>query len=89
MLLHSTFASPVSSHNVVARAGMPPIITGLLCLLFGRCVDTYKPGSVVNISTAVGSATGVVDSSAVRFPVKYASADRWQPSVMSSSWILP
>lgn len=66
VLLHSTFASPVSSHNVVARAG-----------------------SVVNISTAVGSATGVVDSSAVRFPVKYASADRWQPSVMSSSWILP
>lgn len=89
LLLHFALASPVSNH-IVARAGTQSIINGLLCLLFGDCNnDLREPGTIVNVSTVIGSAAGVADNDAVRFSVKYASADRWQASEVASNWELP
>ncbi|EJD02233.1 alpha/beta-hydrolase [Fomitiporia mediterranea MF3/22] len=47
-------------------------------------------GDTVSVSTSLGNATGVPDTNSVtRFSVRYASADRWKPSVITSSWNLP
>ncbi|KAH7889529.1 Alpha/Beta hydrolase protein [Phlebopus sp. FC_14] len=44
----------------------------------------------VTVSTPLGSAQGVIDYPGVsRFAVKYASAERWQPSELATTWELP
>ncbi|KAF8844425.1 alpha beta-hydrolase [Paxillus ammoniavirescens] len=44
----------------------------------------------LSISTPLGTAQGVGDTAAVnRFAVKYASAQRWQPSTVATTWELP
>ncbi|KAH8117062.1 alpha/beta-hydrolase [Phellopilus nigrolimitatus] len=48
------------------------------------------PSSSFSVSTPLGSASGVVDTSTVgRFAVRYASANRWEASVMATKWELP
>ncbi|KAG7451620.1 alpha/beta-hydrolase [Guyanagaster necrorhizus] len=42
-----------------------------------------------NVQTPLGIAEGIVNGSAVRFSVKYASAERWKESQVVSTWSLP
>lgn len=44
----------------------------------------------ITVHTPLGDAYGVVNTSSVnRFVVKYASAQRWQPSTLVTTWQLP
>jgi len=44
----------------------------------------------VTVNTPLGTASGTQDPvGTYRFPVKYASADRWAPSTVASTWALP
>ncbi|KAI5119949.1 hypothetical protein M0805_002138 [Coniferiporia weirii] len=53
------------------------------------CSSSKAPQSLT-ISTPLGFASGVADSTSVgRFSVRYATATRWQESVMAASWELP
>ena len=52
-----------------------------LCPRAGRIVP--------DVETSIGVARGVLDGSAVRFAVKYASAERWRNSEAASIWELP
>ncbi|KAK7467492.1 hypothetical protein VKT23_004545 [Stygiomarasmius scandens] len=45
--------------------------------------------SSLTVNTPIGTAQGILDGSAVRFAVKYASADRFAPSAVSTEWTLP
>jgi hypothetical protein len=59
-----------------------PVIDKFLCPCQGP--------SVPSIDTPLGRANGILDpSGAMRFPVKYASAPRWGPSSMATTWQLP
>lgn len=47
-------------------------------------------GASHNVKTKLGSAQGSLDTSgAVRFSVKYASANRWAASQVATAWELP
>ncbi|KAH9483951.1 cAMP-regulated D2 protein [Psilocybe cubensis] len=59
-----------------------PILKKYLCPLAGT--------AALNRATPLGTARGVADvDGAYRFPVRYASAPRWGPSTLVSSWDLP
>jgi len=59
-----------------------PILKKFLCPLSGS--------SATNRPTPLGTARGTVDPSGTyRFPVKYASAPRWGPSTLVTTWDLP
>jgi len=62
----------------------PPWLQKLLC---SRSLST---SSSTSVSTPLGTAQGIVDTSGVvRFTVKYGTADRWQPSSVAMAWDLP
>lgn len=49
-----------------------------------------RQSSTVSVSTAIGTAEGVSDSSgANRFAVRYASAERWAESYLATTWAFP
>ena len=57
-----------------------PVISSFMC----------KNNEVQLVATPMGLARGVqTTAGAVRFSVKYATAARFQPPVMATSWILP
>ncbi|KAF5380850.1 hypothetical protein D9615_004107 [Tricholomella constricta] len=59
-----------------------PILKKFLCPRTGT--------DALNIQTTMGLARGTADpSGASRFTVKYASANRWAPSTLASTWGLP
>lgn len=63
--------------------GLPiPVVQKLLCPRQGS-------GDDPTVNTPLGTAHGVTDAGATRFPVKYGSAARWQPSSVVTSWQLP
>lgn len=45
--------------------------------------------SLFTVRTLLGTASGTPDEGAYRFPVKYASANRWAPSTVAQTWALP
>ncbi|EIW84838.1 alpha beta-hydrolase [Coniophora puteana RWD-64-598 SS2] len=52
--------------------------------------SSFASAGSTAVQTALGTAQGVVDVSGVnRFAVRYASADRWQPSTIAATWELP
>ncbi|OBZ69107.1 Para-nitrobenzyl esterase [Grifola frondosa] len=71
----------------------PTVPKGLLCsmpywILKGLC--PRQGSSTLTVDTPLGTAHGTSDGSdAVRFAVKYGSANRWQPSAVVSTWQLP
>ncbi|KAK0496891.1 alpha/beta-hydrolase [Armillaria luteobubalina] len=73
-----------SHHSIFVKPGSGGILCILLPWLCPR--DTQ---SATEVATSIGTAKGVVNGSAVRFPVKYASAERWQESGVASQWELP
>ncbi|TFK54644.1 alpha/beta-hydrolase [Heliocybe sulcata] len=95
LLLGSTFASPVPSTNGIKFPPLPfPPITpkGLLCQLpiVKDFVCPRQTSSSLSVNTPIGAAKGTSDTAgANRFVVKYASANRWQPSTMATTWALP
>lgn len=85
---------------VAPRAGTPQaqidgILASLLSILceikpLNKILCQKQGQSSVTVSTPLGSANGVADTSTVgRFAVRYASANRWQSAVMATSWKLP
>ncbi|KAF9488391.1 crystal protein [Pleurotus eryngii] len=64
---------------------------GLLCKLpLIRLICPRGGSSNPTCSTPIGTARGVVDpDGANRYSVKYANADRWQPSTVATIWSLP
>ncbi|KAK0239633.1 alpha/beta-hydrolase [Armillaria nabsnona] len=73
-----------SHHSIFVKPGNGGILCVLLPWLCPR--DTQ---SATEVATSIGTAKGVVNGTAVRFPVKYASAGRWQESGVASKWELP
>ena len=46
--------------------------------------------AVLTVKTPLGTASGTSDPAGTyRFPVKYASANRWAPSTVAATWALP
>jgi hypothetical protein len=85
----STLASPLSPIKpgpLFDPSGLLcnlPIVNKILCPRQGG-----TPGP--SVKTPLGVATGVLDSSgAMRFSVKYGSAQRWAASSMVKTWQLP
>ncbi len=67
-------------------------LLALLCnvKILNKLFCSNKGGNTATVSTPLGPATGVADTSTVgRFVVKYASAGRWQQSVTATTWRLP
>ena len=59
-------------------------------LLCGPISKGLQNDASLTITTPLGDAQGVADSSTVaRFSVRYATAHRWQESVMATKWELP
>ncbi|KAG7448210.1 alpha/beta-hydrolase [Guyanagaster necrorhizus] len=75
---------PGSSHNSIFVKPSRDILCILLPWLCPR--DTQI---TTEVETSIGTAKGVANGTAVRFPVKYASAERWQDSAVASEWELP
>ncbi|EJF66136.1 alpha/beta-hydrolase [Dichomitus squalens] len=65
-----------------------------LCKLSPKISKALCPrqstGGTNSVNTPIGTAQGTSDNAgATRFAVKYASASRWQPSTVSTTWELP
>ncbi|KAJ3488986.1 hypothetical protein NLI96_g2463 [Meripilus lineatus] len=75
--------------------GNPPVFhPGLLCNLpipvVQQLLCPRQSTPSLNVLTPLGIARGAADgSNAARFAVKYASASRWQPSSLVTTWQLP
>ena len=90
--------APLWAKPIFPRAGTPQahpdgILADLLSLLCDikplNKILCQRKGSL-SISTPLGTATGVADTSTVgRFAVRYASANRWQSAVMATTWQFP
>lgn len=94
LLLGSTLASPVPSPSTNGiKLPFPPITPkGLLCQIpiVKDFLCPRQSSSGTSVKTPLGTAQGTADTSnANRFVVKYASANRWQASVMTTNWTLP
>ncbi|KAL1744358.1 Alpha/Beta hydrolase protein [Schizophyllum fasciatum] len=87
-LLLAAFLTPLVAASPVARAHKGGFLCGLPFLSGFGCEQTSAdPPSIV---TALGTATGILTTDgAFRFPVKYASADRWKASSIADKWELP
>ncbi|EEB98956.1 hypothetical protein MPER_01444 [Moniliophthora perniciosa FA553] len=85
LLLSSAFAAPTVQSSPAQSKDLwcqiPLLNRFLLC--------PRAPVNGLNIQTPIGSAQGTFASGVNRFPVKYASADRWAPSSLVSTWQLP
>ncbi|KAI0784377.1 Alpha/Beta hydrolase protein [Abortiporus biennis] len=97
-LVVSAFAAPLASQDSHGRGDLlrfPPFIhKGLLCNLpipvIQKILCTRQGTPDLSIDTPLGTARGATDNGdVVRFSVKYASASRWQPSSVVTSWQLP
>ena len=85
--LSAALALPTHVHNARSLSLVPrfyicsiPIISSFVC----------KNNEVQLVYTPMGLARGVqTTAGAVRFPVKYATAARFQPPVLATSWTLP
>ena len=65
-------------------------IKPLNIFLCGNNFKGSKDGTSFTVSTPIGDATGVANTpAAARFAVRYATAGRWQESVMETKWELP
>ncbi len=83
-LFFSAYARPSSpgEQNINNLLCKIPILKTFLC-------PTGSSSAITRI-TPLGIAVGVLDpDGAYRFPVKYGSAARWQPSTVATSWGLP
>ncbi|KIJ69164.1 hypothetical protein HYDPIDRAFT_172623 [Hydnomerulius pinastri MD-312] len=96
LLASPAIASPVPSTNPDSRLSFPIFDQAWVkyCHFFPYAPKFLCPrqGNTggLSISTPLGSAQGVLDTAAVsRFAVKYASAERWQPSTLATTWELP
>ncbi|KAF8892430.1 Alpha/Beta hydrolase protein [Infundibulicybe gibba] len=70
---------PINPNNILCQL---PIIKQFLC--------PQKGTSSLTVQTPIGTAQGTLDpAGAKRFSVKYASATRWAPSTLVTSWNLP
>ncbi|EGN95639.1 hypothetical protein SERLA73DRAFT_95197 [Serpula lacrymans var. lacrymans S7.3] len=92
LLLASTaWASPL--RNPDPRLSFPPLSpTSLLCdIPFVKAFLCPRDGSLgLSVNTPLGTAQGTVDVPNVnRYAVRYASADRWAPSTVATTWELP
>lgn len=91
LLLPAVVALPTqpSGSGIVPPLGDPKRILCQLPIL-KKFLCPSATNVVVSKTTVLGSAPGVMDSDgALRFSVKYASAARWQPSTVVTSWNLP
>ncbi|KAJ8456980.1 hypothetical protein ONZ45_g18501 [Pleurotus djamor] len=91
-------ASPVVQRDgAVEERGFGPIRfppfdpRGLVCKLpIIRHICPRGGSNDITRLTSIGLAHGVLDpDGAHRFVAKYASASRWQPSTLASTWTLP
>ncbi|TFK94757.1 alpha/beta-hydrolase [Polyporus arcularius HHB13444] len=89
-LLFASWATALPTH-----ISMPPYTwKAELCKLSPRIQRALCPrqssNSQTSVDTPIGTAHGTSDGSgATRFSVKYASATRWKPSVLATTWELP
>ncbi|RDB21195.1 cAMP-regulated D2 protein [Hypsizygus marmoreus] len=89
LLVATSWASPLPNERLQFPKFDPkqllcqlPIIKKFLCPRTGN--------GALNVETPVGLARGTADpSGANRFTVKYATANRWAPSTLASTWGLP
>lgn len=52
--------------------------------------ELCSSSAVLTVRTPLGTASGTRDpAGAFKFPVKYASANRWAPSTVAATWALP
>ena len=85
--LSAAFALPTHFHNTRSLSLVPrlyicsiPIISSFVC----------RNNEVQLVYTPMGLARGVQTTpGAVKFSVKYATAARFQPPVLATSWTLP
>ncbi|KAF8163428.1 Alpha/Beta hydrolase protein [Crassisporium funariophilum] len=87
LLIPVSFAAP--PRPVIVPHGDP---RSILCQLniFKKFLCPPTGTSALNRATSMGTAQGTDDpNGSYRFPVKYASAARWQPSTVVSTWGLP
>ncbi|KAF5373884.1 hypothetical protein D9758_000858 [Tetrapyrgos nigripes] len=61
----------------------------VLSSLFFSTLAAPTARDALTVNTPIGTAHGVLDGSAVRFAVKYASAERWAQSTVASEWTFP
>ena len=85
-------ASPSGTRRQHGIAELLSFLCNIRPLNFLLCGQHF-PGPIdgsITISTPLGDATGSADSSAAaRFAVRYATAGRWQDSVVATTWELP
>ncbi|PPQ98806.1 hypothetical protein CVT24_003360 [Panaeolus cyanescens] len=90
VLVSPSFASPAINLKSIFSQPLDP--KKIICQLPLTLKQYYCPPtgvSALNRPTQIGTAIGVNDNGAYRFSVKYASASRWQPSTIVSTWQLP
>jgi hypothetical protein len=88
LLLSPALAAPTASKDDFR---LPVLQTGYLCNvpMVSRLLCPRASTTSAKIVTLVGSGAGVSDGGAYRYAVRYASASRWQPSKIVTSWSLP
>ena len=82
-----TLAIPAYVHNTRSLPHVPRLN---LCNIPSISSFVCKNNEVQLVATPMGLARGVqTTAGAVRFSVKYATAARFQPPVLATSWTLP
>lgn len=88
-LLWISFALAIPTHVHNARS-LPHVSPRNICNLPLISSFVCKNNEVQLVVTPLGLARGVqTTAGAVKFPVKYATAARFKPPVLSTSWVLP
>ena len=65
-------------------------IFSLFLVAHALAVPCPNISGVFTLKTSLGTASGTRDPAGTyRFPVKYASANRWAPSTVAAMWALP
>ncbi|KAH7911429.1 Alpha/Beta hydrolase protein [Hygrophoropsis aurantiaca] len=92
LLASQAWASPVPSLSPDTHLSRSFDVKNWLCALpiTRRLLCSRQSTSGLSVNTPLGTALGAVDIPTVnRFAVKYASADRWAPSTIATTWELP
>jgi hypothetical protein len=83
-------ASPVAYRGISIPFGDPNKILCQLSILKKILCPPSHSSSDITKDTPLGTANGILDpQGAYRFSVKYASAARWAPSTVVTTWALP
>jgi hypothetical protein len=91
LLAVPALAAPARLPGAGQAPKYPRLPPGLLCDIpfIDKLFCPVPRASTKTLKTSVGTAAGVLDGSAYRYVVRYASAARWAQSKIATTWTLP